>query len=115
LWVSRDLAGIEDEAARSSLAELRWACFLALGNRNAEATCHEEFGHDLLGSGRGKDLLDAEDSRKCDVDHIDDCPDSSRGSYHPKTVYLRLLPLQGFHNVPHARTWRSMRSVLIFR
>ena len=48
LWVSRDLAGIEDEAARCSL-----------GNRNAEATCHEEFGHDLIGSGRGKDVLDA--------------------------------------------------------
>ena len=77
---SRDLAGIEDEAARSSLAELRQEWFLARGKRKAEGTCDEEFGHDLLGSGRGKDLLDTGDSRNVDLDHIDDRPDSPMGT-----------------------------------
>ena len=54
MWVSRDFAGIEDEAARSCLAELRQECFLALGNRNAEAPCHQEFGHDSLVRVEGK-------------------------------------------------------------
>ena len=81
---SRDLAGIEDEAARSSLAELRQKWFLARGKRKAEGTCDEEFGHDLLGSGRGKDLLDTGDSRNVDLDHIDDRPDSPMGFSPPE-------------------------------
>ena len=81
---SRDLAGIEDEAARSSLAELRQKWFLARGKRKAEGTCDEEFGHDLLGSGRGKDLLDTGDSRNVDLNHIDDRPDSPMGFSPPE-------------------------------
>ena len=88
LCASRDMAGFEDEAVRSSLVELREEWFLALGKRKAEATSDVEFGHDLLGSGRGKAPLDAGDSRKCDLGHIEDCPDSPVGVTLPEDCSL---------------------------